>query len=89
MWFYQYKIELCMGDPQPNDPYNTKLVQRTGLVPGETFSQVIENLSQYYGELDITEILCLKPLFEDIIEFEDANNEDHFDYRIIRKEIQK
>ena len=80
-WFFQYKIKVVA-----RGSIEYKEVTYTGLVPGETFVDAMEKLVAYYGEDDICQILDLKPVFDDLIEFERANTEKDFDYKIIPKE---
>ena len=48
--------------------------------------EAIKNLVNYYGDDNIANILCLKAAFEgDVFEFENANDEPDFDYKVVKK----
>lgn len=87
MWFYQYKIKVVVED-EKTDRYQYKEVIRNGVVPvpTNTYMEAIKNLVNYYGDDNIANILCLKAAFEgDVFEFENANDEPNFDYKVVKK----
>ena len=86
MWFYQYKI---LTTESSENPPIEKLVYRSGLVPAKTFKEATNVLAEYYGEDHLIEICGLKPVFETLVEFQDANKESYFDYRIHPKKRRK
>ena len=78
VWYYQYEAVLWDSD-------KCKEENVTGIVPGTSFSDVVQKLESFYDILNIT---TLKALFEgEIFEFEYANEfTDNFDYVITEKE---
>lgn len=85
MWFYQYKIKVVVED-ETADHYQYKEVIRNGVVPANTYMEAIKNLVNYYGDDNIANVLYLKAAFEgNLFEFENANFEPDFDYKIIKK----
>lgn len=85
MWFYQYKIKVVV-EVDTIDRYQYKEVIRNGIVPANTYIEAIQNLVNYYGDDNIVNILSLKAAFEgDLFEFENANDEPDFDYKVVKK----
>lgn len=85
MWFYQYKIKVVVED-ETIDRYQYKEVIRNGIIPANTYIEAIQNLVNYYCDDNIVNILCLKAAFEgDLFEFENANDEPDFDYKVVKK----
>lgn len=81
MWFYQYQIKVVV-----EDEYRYKEIIRNGVVPANTYMEAMQNLVNYYGDDNIANILCLKAVFEgDAFEFENAEDEPDFDYKVVKK----
>lgn len=80
VWYYQYKAVLWDSD-------NCKEEIVTGIVPGTSFSDVVQKLESFYGN-EILNITTLKAVFEgEVFEFEYANKDAiDFDYVITEKE---
>lgn len=80
VWYYQYKAVLWDSD-------NCKKEIVTGIVPGTSFSDVVQKLESFYGN-EIFNITTLKAVFEgEVFEFEYANKyATDFDYVITEKE---
>ena len=85
MWFYQYKIKVAI-EVEAIDHYQYKEVIKNGVIPANTYIEAIQSLVNYYGDDNIVNILCLKAVFEgDLFEFENANDEPDFDYKVVKK----
>lgn len=80
VWYYQYEVVLWDSD-------NCKEEIVTGIVPGTSFSDVVQKLESFYGN-EIFNITTLKAVFEgEVFEFEYANKDaTDFDYVITEKE---
>lgn len=85
MWFYQYQIKAAVED-ETIDRYQCKEVVRNGVVPANTYVEAIQKIVNYYGDDNIVDIMCLKAVFEgDVFEFENAENEPDFNYKVVKK----
>jgi hypothetical protein len=80
VWYYQYKVVLW-----DSDKCEEEIV--TGIVPGTSFSDVVQKLESFYGN-EILNITTLKLVYEgEVFEFEYANEDaTDFDYVITEKE---
>lgn len=80
VWYYQYKVVLFDSDKCKEEIVN-------GIVPGTSFSDVVQKLESFYGN-EIFNITTLKAVFEgEVFEFEYANKDaTDFDYVITEKE---
>lgn len=80
VWYYQYKAVLFDSDKCKEEIVN-------GIVPGTSFSDVVQKLESFYGN-EIFNITTLKAVYEgEIFEFEYANKDaTDFDYVITEKE---
>ena len=80
VWYYQYKVVLWDSDKDKEEIV-------TGIVPGTSFSDVVQKLENFYGN-EILNITTLKAVFEgEVFEFEYANEDAiDFDYVITEKE---
>lgn len=80
VWYYQYKVVLWDSDKDKEEIV-------TGIVPGTSFSDVVQKLESFYGN-EILNITTLKAVFEgEVFEFEYANEDvTDFDYVITEKE---
>ncbi len=80
VWYYQYEVVLW-----DSDKCKEEIV--TGIVPGTSFSDVVQKLESFYGN-EILNITTLKAVYEgEVFEFEYANeNATDFDYVITEKE---
>ena len=77
VWYYQYEAVLW-----DSDSCKEEIV--TGIVPGASFSDVVQKLESFYGSLNIT---TLKAVYEgEVFEFEYVNEATDFDYVITEKE---
>ena len=85
MWFYQYQIKAVVED-ETIDRYRYKEVIRNGVVPANTYVEAIQKIVNYYGDDNIVDIMRLKAVFEgDVFEFENAENEPDFNYKVVKK----
>ena len=71
MIFYQYRVQIIVPNELENYTYKTE--EKNGLVAAKNFNKAVERLCLAYGEENITEILKLTPICEDVFEFELAN----------------
>ena len=80
VWYYQYEAVLLDSD-------KCKEENVTGIVPGTSFSDVVQKLESFYGN-EILNITTLKAVYEgEVFEFEYANEDaTDFDYVITEKE---
>lgn len=80
VWYYQYEVVLW-----DSDKCKEEIV--TGIVPGTSFSDVVQKLESFYGN-EILNITTLKLVYEgEVFEFEYANEDaTDFDYVITEKE---
>ena len=80
VWYYQYEAVLWDSD-------KCKEENVTGIVPGTSFSDVVQKLESFYGN-EILNITTLKAVYEgEVFEFEYANEDaTDFDYAITEKE---
>ena len=80
VWYYQYEVVLWDSD-------KCKEENVTGIVPGTSFSDVVQKLESFYGN-EILNITTLKAVSEgEVFEFEYANEDaTDFDYVITEKE---
>ena len=80
VWYYQYEAVLWDSD-------KCKEENVTGIVPGTSFSDVVQKLESFYGN-EILNITTLKAVYEgEVFEFEYANEDaTDFDYVITEKE---
>ena len=79
VWYYQYEAVLWDSD-------KCKEENVTGIVPGTSFSDVVQKLESFYGN-EILNITTLKAVYEgEVFEFEYANDATDFDYVITEKE---
>lgn len=80
VWYYQYEVVLWDSDKCEEETV-------TGIVPGTSFSDVMQKLEDFYGN-EILNITTLKAVFEgEVFEFEYANEDaTDFDYVITEKE---
>lgn len=85
MWFYQYQIKVVEED-ETIDRYQYKEVIRNGVVPANTYVEAIQKIVNYYGDDNIVNIMQLTAALEgDVFEFENANEDFDFNYKVIKK----
>lgn len=86
MWFYQYQIKVVVEDIERIDHHRYKEVIRNGLIPASTYMEAMQGLVNYYGDDNIVNIMQLTAALEgDVFEFEDANENLDFNYKVIKK----
>ena len=67
VWYYQYKVVLV--NPNTCEEENVD-----GVVPGMSFSDVVQKLENFYGH-ELINITTLKAVFEgEVFEFESVND---------------
>jgi hypothetical protein len=76
-WFYEYTIKFW-DDSGPGQE-----AIRSGLVVGETMTEVVTKLEEYYGEL--MDIQTLKPITDYVFEFQHVTDNTDFDFLISKK----
>lgn len=85
MWFYQYQIKVVVEDIAIGRP-RYKEVIRNGLIPASTYMEAMQGLVNYYGDDNIVNIMHLTAALEgDVFEFENANEDLDFNYKVIKK----
>lgn len=78
VWYYEYQIKIW-------DDIDHKEENVSGVVPAESFTEVVKRLNDYYTT-NIMEIQMLKPIFEGIVfEFQGVMEDPEFDYVINKK----
>lgn len=84
MWFYQYQIKVVVEDVII-DRHQCKEIIRNGLIPASTYMEAVQRLVNYYGDDNIVDIMQLTAALEgDVFEFENANDDPDFDYKIAK-----
>ena len=69
VWYYQYKVVLLNSS---KDEDKEEIVN--GIVPGMSFSDVVQKLEDFYGT-ELMNIITLKAVFEgEVFEFESVND---------------
>lgn len=85
MWFYQYQIKVVVEDVVI-DRHQYKEIIRNGLIPASTYMEAMQGLVNYYGDDNIVNIMHLTAALEgDVFEFENANEDRDFNYKVIKK----
>ena len=69
VWYYQYKVVLLNSS---KDEDKEEIVN--GIVPGTSFSDVVQKLENFYGH-ELINITTLKTVFDgEVFEFESVND---------------
>ena len=77
-WFYEYTIKFWDDGESPG-----KEKIRSGLVTGETTTEAVTKLEEYYGS--IMDIQTLKPITDYVFEFQSVMDDTDFDFLINKK----
>lgn len=77
IWYWQYRLKIfdCLSNQE---------IEAAGIVAAPSLVDAAKAIEKYYGD-DIIDVKALKPIVSDIFDFEAAENEDLFDYRIKKK----
>lgn len=80
VWYYEYTVKILSEG-------TTEF--RSGVVPETSFSEVAQDLDDYYGE-GLVEILKIKPITDSVIlDFKDALDYNDFDFTVTPKDTQR
>ena len=86
MWFYQYQIKVVVEDVAIIGRHQYKEAIRNGLIPASTYMEAMQRLVNYYGDENIVNIMQLAAALEgDVFEFENADEDPDFNYKVIKK----